>query len=237
MSWQTKIFRYCERGSDASFWAEPLNALTNGAFLVAAFAAAVMLVRRRAARDAIVEWMLLAVLVAIGVGSFLFHTYATRWAAIADVAPIGIFMHLYLAYALRTFLRLPWLLVAAGLGAFVYAMQLADAIECRTTLLSITEAARGPCLNGTAGYVPAFAAMLLIGIALAVTRHRAARWLLAAAGVFLASMFFRTVDWELCAWTRVAGRALGTHFVWHVLNAVTLYLLMIAAIAHGRRNE
>ncbi|MBL8564802.1 MAG: hypothetical protein JNM89_03700 [Hyphomicrobiaceae bacterium] len=234
MSWQTRIFRYCERGGDPSFWAEPLNAVSNAAFLIAALAAAVMLARSRPVREAVPEWALVLVLAAIGIGSFLFHTFATRWAAIADVAPIGIFMHLYLAYALRRLLGLPWLLVGAGLGAFVLAMQFADGVDCRTTLLSVTAAARGPCLNGTAGYVPAFGAMLLVGVAALAKGHRSASWLLGAAALFFVSMFFRTVDWEVCELTRVAGRALGTHFLWHLLNAATLYLLMVAAIRHGR---
>ena len=34
-----KIFIYCERGQDPSFWAEPLNAVTNAAFILAAIAA------------------------------------------------------------------------------------------------------------------------------------------------------------------------------------------------------
>lgn len=229
-----EIFRYCERGQDAGFWAEPINAVSNGAFIIAAIVAAAMLARTRPAREAAWEWLLVAVLFAIGVGSFLFHTYATRWAAVADVAPIGVFMFAYLGYALRRFLALPWLAVAAGLALFAYAMQLADGIECRVTLVSVVEAARGPCLNGTAAYTPAFGAMLLIGLVLAMKRHPAARYLLGAAGVFLVSMLFRTVDFEVCALTRFAGRAIGTHFMWHILNATTLFLLALAAIRHGR---
>jgi len=35
MDWSAPIDLYCER-TDASFWAEPANALTNAAFLIAA---------------------------------------------------------------------------------------------------------------------------------------------------------------------------------------------------------
>jgi hypothetical protein len=38
VNWSTPIDLYCER-TDASFWAEPANALTNAAFLIAAAAA------------------------------------------------------------------------------------------------------------------------------------------------------------------------------------------------------
>jgi hypothetical protein len=33
----------------------------------------------------------------------------------------------------------------------------------------------------------------------------------------------------------VDGHRLGTHFMWHILNAVTLYLLLMGAIRFGWR--
>jgi hypothetical protein len=68
---------------------------------------------------------------------------------------------------------------------------------------------------------------------LAWQRHAAARYLLVAAAVFLASMTFRTIDVEVCAATRFGGRALGTHFLWHTLNGVLLYVLLLGAIRLG----
>ena len=92
MGWHEQIFRYCERGLDPGFWAEPLNAVSNLAILVVAVAMASRLNqlppdlphRRRAALT-----IMLLLVAAISVGSFLFHTLATRWAEIADVLQIG----------------------------------------------------------------------------------------------------------------------------------------------------
>jgi hypothetical protein len=229
-SWMEHIFRYCERGQDPSFWAEPLNAVSNAAFLIAAVVAGVELARRPDASRRLAEWALVALVFIIGVGSFMFHTFATRWAAIADTGPIGLFMLAYLCFALRRYLNLPWLAVLLGLGVFVWSLNAAGDISCPPGL-GITDAARGPCLNGTVGYVPAGIAMLGIGAVLLVLGHPAWRLLLAAGGVFVVSMFFRTVDWELCEATRAFGRLNGTHFLWHLLNAATLYLLLRAAIA------
>ncbi len=234
MSWSDQVFRYCERGSDPSFWAEPLNALSNGAFLVAAMAAAIALARQRRPEPALGIWALIGLVFVIGVGSLLFHTFATRWSAQADVIPIGIFMLAYLGYALRLYLKLGWVWVALGLAVFIGALQLAGDIQCRPGLFS-SSSAPGPCLNGTAGYVPAFLAMAGIGAVLQIRKHPAARYLLLASVTFLISMVFRTVDVELCSLTRVAGSAIGTHFLWHLLNATTLYLLLMAAVRHGHR--
>ena len=81
-------FGYCER-IDGSFWAEPLNAVTNAAFLVAALAG-FWLWRRQGGRDA-VTLVLIELVFAIGIGSFLFHTVPNRWTLLADVVPIQLF--------------------------------------------------------------------------------------------------------------------------------------------------
>ena len=233
MSWSTQVFRYCERAQDPAFWAEPLNAVTNAAFLIAAVAAFVAYMREPRAASAPGVLALIVLVFVIGIGSFLFHTVATRWAAMADVVPIGIFMLAYMGYALRSYVKLGWIATAIGVGLFVLTLQYAGDIQCRPGLISVTEAARGPCMNGTVGYAPAFLAMLGIGAVLLVKRHPAATYLLAASAVFLVSMLARTVDIEICPMTRIAGAPIGTHFLWHVLNATTLYLLLMAAVRHG----
>jgi len=114
VSWWDQVFRYCERGSDPSFWAEPLNAVSNAAFILAAIAAGISYTRRPRNEPAPGVIALILLVFIIGIGSFLFHTFATRWAAMADVIPIGIFMLSYLGYALRSYLKLNWLCAPSG---------------------------------------------------------------------------------------------------------------------------
>src|SRR5258708_15060926 len=117
MDWSAPIDLYCER-TDTSFWAEPANALTNAAFLIAA-AAAFWLWRRQSASDRSRDWPALAlivVVVAVGLGSFAFHTLATRGAELADVIPIAVFIYGYLLLALRRFVGL-----AAGVAVAIVA--------------------------------------------------------------------------------------------------------------------
>lgn len=243
MAWSDQIFRYCERGADAAFWAEPLNALSNVAFLVAAAVAAIALLRRSdlqsparqspAQPTVVAEWGLVALVTAIGIGSFLFHTYATRWASVADTAPIGLFMLAYFAYAVRRFLGAGWLATAVWTAGFVVALRYAADIPCVPGLLPITRAAGHPCFNGSLGYVPAFAALIGIGGLLLARGHAAGSLVLGAGVVFLASLALRTLDFEVCSATRLLGRLRGTHALWHLLNALTLFLLLLAAIRHG----
>lgn len=235
MDWGAKIYNYCERGGDAAFWAEPLNAVSNAAFIIAALFATREFFLRPSGQRGFAEAGLILLVYVIGIGSFLFHTYATRWASIADTAPIGLFMLAYFAYALRRYLGLHWVFVLLGVGAFVASLQYAATIECRPELLPITAKASSRCLNGTVAYSPALVALVIIAVVLTAVRHAAWTYLAAASAVFLASMTLRTLDFELCHLTHVAGHVTGTHFLWHVLNAVTLYLLLRAAILHGRR--
>jgi hypothetical protein len=233
MSWTEQLFRYCERGQDPGFWAEPLNALSNAAVLAAAAAAAARLGAepapdhrdgRRAAAAG-----LIALAVAVGAGSFLFHTFATRWARLADVVPIGLFMVGYLAFALRVFLGWSWAGLGAAVAAFLAATAVAASFSCPVQLGSAAAYAREPCLKGTMGYVPALIALLLTA-ALLRKRHPAARALIVAGGIFAIAMLLRWLDARSCGLTALLGRPRGTHALWHLLNALTLYVLLGAAI-------
>ncbi|MCE2739750.1 MAG: ceramidase [Rhodobacter sp.] len=102
MAWRDAVDGYCERLTPG-YWAEPVNAVTNMAFLVAA-----ALMWRRTAGLPLARAMVL-VLAAIGVGSYLFHTHANRATGVMDVIPIVAFILLYVFAASRDFLRLaPW---------------------------------------------------------------------------------------------------------------------------------
>lgn len=234
MAWTDQLFAYCERAQDPSLWAEPFNAVSNAAFLFASLAAA-SLYARNGRNDGPV-YALIVLVGIMGIGSFLFHTYATRWASVADTAPIGIFMLAYLALALRRFVGLPWWAVAGLLVVFLGAMSLADKIPCGPDLLPITAAAGRSCFNGSLGYVPALASLVLIALVLQWKRHAAAPLIATGAVVFAVSLTMRSLDFELCAATELLGRARGTHAVWHLLNATLLYVLLRAAILYsGRR--
>jgi len=247
MDWSQKVFAYCERGLNPAFWAEPVNATTNAAFLVASLTALALLYREPNHKRTLTRHLLIALVFIIGVGSFLFHTYATRWAAVADVAPIGIFMLAYLVFALRQYVRanIFWSLV--GLAVFIGAMMAAGRLQCWDGQigfnLDLPQGARGRCLNGSVSYLPAWAAMVLIGAYLSAfaadrfTRKRTGPLVLLAGVVFTASIAFRSLDMALCQTVTIAGTQIGTHFMWHVLNAVTLFLLLLAAIRHPTARE
>lgn len=212
-------FGYCER-IDGGFWAEPLNAVTNAAFLVAALAG-FWFWRRQGGRDT-VTLVLTGLVFAIGTGSFLFHTIPNRWTLLADVVPIQLFAFGYFAFALRRFLGLSGAITVAGTLAF---------LGLALGLSAVGRMVLPAGMAGSAGY----AAFLLglIGVALAMARAPAlrdqSRLLALAAGTFAVSLTMRSIDGALCG-----SLPLGTHWLWHLLNALVLYLLLRAAVTGER---
>ena len=216
MDWSAPVDFYCER-TDAGLWAEPANAVSNAAFVIAA-AAAAWSWRRAGGRD-VPALALIAVVVVIAVGSLGFHTVATRAALLGDVVPIAVFVHGYLFLALRRFFGLSVVVSAVILAAFAAAAQ----------ALPLVTPPRA--LNGSIDYMPALLALLAVTRAVRGGTHPARR----RAGLDLAVMLFtvslglRSVDLAVCD-----AFPLGTHFVWHVLNAAVLYVLVRTAIADGK---
>jgi hypothetical protein len=221
-SWFTPVDSYCER-LGPGFWAEPLNAATNAAFIAAALFALVLW-RRAGARDWPALW-LIAVTFLVGTGSFLFHTFANRWSFLADVLPIAVFIYSYFLLAMRRYLGL-----GPGPAISVTVLFAAFNMSFSPLWLGILP---GVTLNGSVGYIPAALALFVVGIVCWVSGVReAGRALLTAACVFALSLLFRSMDDTVCA--RMPA---GTHFLWHLLNALVLGLLMKAAIVHSSRKS
>ena len=216
MDWTQAIDAYCER-TGPGFWAEPFNAVSNLAFLIAAAIGLALL--RRSGRSDPLGLALTALVAVSAVGSFLFHTFANRWSELADTIPIAIFIYVYFGLALSRFFGLGAVRSLAGTAAFLAGAFLAGPV------LAIP-------FGSSAGYVPALAAMLAIGGLLTARSDVAGPLVLGAGLVFAASLGFRMADEPLCpVWP------LGTHFLWHVLNAATLALLLAAALRPQGRHE
>ena len=196
---------YCERVGMGVF-AEPLNAVSNVSFLLAALAAWV-LAKRTGALSVGVR-VLIAIGASVGIGSILWHTYPTMLTLILDSVPILIFIMWYIWLYARNVIGMRPLFAVASAAAFLLA-----------TFLALPFAG---VLHGAFVYTPGLIVTLVLGVLHARERRRAARFtLLAAAGVYLAALFFRTIDNEVCPVLPI-----GTHFLWHLLIGLVTYLAM-----------
>jgi len=201
MNWTEQVDGYCERLGPA-YWAEPVNALTNLAFILAAL----VMWRRCRGPGMASGRVMAAILFVIGVGSWLFHTHATAWAGLADVLPIAVFVVAYIHLANRDYWRLKgWRAVMATVSAFALVPLTAPLF------------AQVPGLAASAAYAPI--PCIIAGYALALRRRlpEVARGLGIGAALLAVSIAFRSMDMPLCD-----GWPLGTHFMWHLLNALML---------------
>lgn len=209
---------YCER-LDGTFWAEPLNAASNAAFLLAALLA-FLLLRRQGHRDWPVE-TLTALIAVIGVGSFLFHTMPQRWTLLADVVPIQLFALCYFGLALNRFLGLSPPLAAVGALLFLTAC---------FGLASVVSPLLPAGMRGSAGYAGFLIGLFGVALLARLRGDAATAVRIAIAGlVFAVSLSFRSLDSVLCG-----AVPFGLHWGWHLLNGLLLYLLLRAAILAPR---
>ncbi|MCG7573644.1 ceramidase domain-containing protein [Phaeobacter sp. CNT1-3] len=203
------IDSYCER-LDASFWAEPVNFVTNAAFMLAA------LYVWPQVRGMIWGQVLAVILFVIGVGSALFHSFAQTWAAIADVVPILIYVLVYIALSHRVYWQHSRPKTALFLVLFV------PYVALTLPLFQMV-----PGLGSSAAYAPI---PLLIFIHAALLRRRlpqVARGLAIGASILCASILARVLDEPMCGiWP------MGTHFMWHILNAAMLMHMILVYRAH-----
>ena len=227
------VFLYCERGTSTALLAEPFNAASNAAFLLAALAALQLLLWRPREDRSADHYLLIGLVFLIGLGSLAFHLFATTETALADVIPISLFMLVYLGFVLNRFLGVPpgWtVLLVIGFAGLI---ALTGEIKCGERVIGLPGASLPggkPCLNGSLFYMPALAALIVMGLLLKERGHRAAPYLLWAGAVFAVSVTFRSLDMALCSDTVFDGRKIGSHFLWHLLNALTLFLLLRASL-------
>lgn len=201
------IDHYCER-IDAGIFAEPINALTNISFLIA-FLCLLPLSKSRfpnlAAGERIILIALLGLLVAIAFGSTAFHTLANRWSLMADVIPISLFQLVFLGGYLRYVAKVSLVIVAIAIIGFL----LSGAMLGKLSL----------GINGSEAYLAPLLFIGAMGVYHKLTDQNGGWMLLMTAGVFICSLGLRTIDNAICSvWP------IGTHFLWHLINGLVLFL-------------
>jgi hypothetical protein len=190
-------------------FAEPLNALSNVSFLLAALAAWELAQRTGTLSSGV--RVLIALAASVGIGSILWHTVPTMLTLILDIVPILIFICWFIWLYTRNVIGMRAMFAGASVAAFLVA-----------TFLDFPFSG---VLHGAPVFTPGLLVTLVLGVFHARERRAARFTLLAAAGVYLTALFFRTIDNEVCSVLPI-----GTHFLSHLLIGLVTYLAMRALI-------
>ena len=199
-TWFNSVDIYCER-LDASFWAEPINAISNLSFIVAGL----FLWRLRSPRSALMTILMIL----IGLGSFSFHTFANRLTGLLDVVAIALYLVAFSYLIPKQWSRNSLLIQVGSLILLIVSIVLAH------LLMNHLKPALPWLPPGI--YLGAWLALLIYALVTQHSNKPAARFLWLAVIVFPFSLLSRQLDMLLCD-------SIGpTHWLWHLLNSLTLY--------------
>jgi len=200
-TWLNPVDIYCER-LDTSFWSEPINAITNLTFIIAGY----LIWRIGSPRSQLMAILLIL----IGLGSFSFHTFANRLTGLLDVLAIALYLVSFAYLIPRQWSwGSRWTQIGSVITLFILIVLCQLAINYMKSSLPWMPSGM---------YVGAWSALLLYAVLTQKSNPIAARYLWLAVLVFPFSLLSRQLDMPLC------GSDFSTHWLWHVLNGVTLYL-------------
>ncbi len=220
----TYLDSYCERAGHLGLWAEPLNALSNIAFLIVAWWTWQQIKTLRETAWRIWDIQLLSILIGfIGIGSGIWHFLPNSHTVLMDVIPILIFMNLFIFSACIRLLGWRFTQTLALWLVFMVINFISEFFVHRDLL------------NGTIMYVPGYFIFCFLVIMLWWKKSPATHMMLLALLLWSFSLILRTLDMMMCPII-----PFGTHFIWHICNAMMMALLLCALIeqcVHARQSH
>ena len=211
---QTKFDIYCER-TGPEFWSEPVNAFTNISFILSSVFLSIYLLRKNSGSSDLVNWIFIILIFLIGLGSWSFHTLANLVSLLSDVIPIGVFIILYTWFAFQRLLFINWYFPYIAVSGVLIA----------TVLLSFVP------LYGSQSYLGALVFLFVFGTYCKIFKNsKFSASLIFASLILLISILFRTIDTHICGYF-----FLGSHFIWHILNSILLFIVTKVMIDYGQK--
>lgn len=214
----THWYGVCERHGE-SMWSEPLNVLSSFAFIYVAIA-----IYRYYRREEDIQnkriWDiqgLTFLCFIIGVNSTVFHAFPTPTTELLDTLSIVMFIIIYFWSVLFRIGR----------------CNLFQATICFVAFLGFSHILvhQFPrALNDSIGYLSSMIALIMIAVHLHLKARPSSQHFMLAAIVGVCSLFCRAIDHEICPMLPI-----GSHFVWHTLNATLLYILLKQLVRNVNR--
>lgn len=200
--------------SGESWFSEPLNVLSSALFLVTAFALHYYFRKSQNRHPSAPRYfdldirLLIGVIYAIGVSSLLLHSIPNSVTEFFDVISISLFIIVFFFSVMLRILRCSTRNIILAFLGF-----------CFFTFSSITY--MQSYMNGATSYISTMAALTMVAFYLYGKNHPSAKHFLAAGQIGIVALYFRSIDTKMCDFMPI-----GTHWIWHVMNAVLITIIM-----------
>jgi hypothetical protein len=215
----THWYGVCERTALGPL-AEPLNVLSSFAFI---FVAVTIYRHYHRHEDLQKKWIwdvhaLTFITFLIGLNSVAFHAFPNPTTELADTLTIVLFIILYFWSVLFRIGRTNFFQALICFVAFV-----------GFSHILVHQFPRA--LNDSIGYLSSMIALIMIAVHLHLKARPSSSHFMFAAIIGVVSLSCRILDRELCEETFV-----GTHFLWHTLNATLMYVLLKQLVRNVNRD-
>ena len=195
---------YCESGVGL-FYTQPVNTISNIALLIAAYFA-YRLIKIKYVNNKTIK-ILPFILAVTGIGSILWHGMPNLLTGFADTLPLSALVLVSFFFLLDKLLRKREL---------VWKILLAFILVEIPFIFHIL-----PSLNGFVPYLIVLVFGVFLSYGLVKKYKILTLHLVTIVALFAIAFFFRTIDHTVCP-----VFSTGTHFIWHILNALVFYLLI-----------
>jgi hypothetical protein len=214
----THWYGVCERTALGPL-AEPLNVLSSFAFI---FVAVSIYRHYHRHEDLQKKWIwdvhaLTFITFLIGLNSVAFHAFPNPTTELADTLTIVLFIILYFWSVLFRIGRTNFFQALICFVAFV-----------GFSHILVHQFPRA--LNDSIGYLSSMIALIMIAVHLHLKARPSSSHFMFAAIIGVVSLSCRILDRELCEETFI-----GTHFLWHTLNATLMYILLKQLVRNVNR--
>ena len=197
---------YCERTNEQIF-NEPVNAISNIFFIIVSLSLIKILRRNQSNKIYYIQPILIFF---IGIGSFLFHLNPNIITLYSDVIPIFLFSLSFIFFFNRDVININYLNNALLFLLFFF------------LFLFITPKLNYEILNGSEFYFANYFFLTMYTIWLYLKKSDFFQLLLLGFIFFNLSILLRSLDNHICEYFSI-----GTHFLWHFLNAYLLKILTL----------
>ena len=197
---------YCERTNQQIF-NEPINAISNIFFIIVSLSLIKILRKNQSNKIYYIQPILIFF---IGIGSFLFHLNPNIITLYSDVIPIFLFSLSFIFFFNRDVININYLNNALLFVLFFF------------LFLFITPKLSYEILNGSEFYFANYFFLTMYTIWLYFKKSDFFQLLLLGFIFFNLSILLRSLDNHICEYFSI-----GTHFLWHFLNAYLLKILTL----------